>query len=366
MKKLVRFLLIVVLSFVSIEVIRGVSPSTRVQSLAWAYNPAVSVFDKALQPYGKWVSSRDYGSVWKPHKVSRDWRPYTRGRWIFTDYGWTWVSYEPWGWACFHYGRWYSDSIYGWVWYPDTVWAPAWVFWCTSDNWIGWAPIPPWLTWRHNDGFDLKGINLNVVVPLFSFSFCEGRHFLNDDLHSRIIVSNRNSTVIRRRKISLDINKENNRIVNHLPAEGRLAKLTGHPITKYKIRDVELPATIPLRENQLMVFRPNPEITTRPQFPPYPKQDAQGPFPEPQQPQVKQRELSQERQVQKQGQESQQQRIQNRKRPQHQEVSEQSQAPQQEVSMQQQAQQQNKTKKREKEQQDQRFSQKTRQISFRR
>jgi uncharacterized protein YraI len=34
-------------------------------------------------------------------------RPYTVGRWVFTDrYGWMWASSEPFGWATYHYGRW--------------------------------------------------------------------------------------------------------------------------------------------------------------------------------------------------------------------------------------------------------------------
>jgi hypothetical protein len=31
----------------------------------------------------------------------------------------------------------------GWVWVPGSEWAPAWVSWRESDDYIGWAPLPP-------------------------------------------------------------------------------------------------------------------------------------------------------------------------------------------------------------------------------
>jgi hypothetical protein len=76
--------------------------------------------------------------------VAAGWRPYTEGQWVWTDeFGWTWVSDEPWGWATYHYGRWYFDPIYGWSWVPGRVWAPAWVSWRQSTDHMIWAPLPP-------------------------------------------------------------------------------------------------------------------------------------------------------------------------------------------------------------------------------
>ena len=103
----------------------------------------VSVFYEPLAPYGTWIALPEYGQVWIPHDVSPAWRPYTIGRWVYTDYGWTWVSDQAWGWAPFHYGRWTFVASYGWVWIPGTVWAPAWVVWRHSPGWVGWAPLPP-------------------------------------------------------------------------------------------------------------------------------------------------------------------------------------------------------------------------------
>src|SRR5262245_18785322 len=55
-----------------------------------------------LSPYGNWVSYPGYGYAWAP-AIHAGFRPYlTNGRWVFTDLGWTWVSYYDWGWAPFH------------------------------------------------------------------------------------------------------------------------------------------------------------------------------------------------------------------------------------------------------------------------
>ena len=102
---------------------------------------SISFFYDSMAPYGNWVDYSPYGWCWAPAHVSYGWRPYSDGYWAYTDYGWTWVSYEPWGWAAYHYGRWVDDPYYGWLWVPGTTWGPAWVAWRESDDWCGWAPL---------------------------------------------------------------------------------------------------------------------------------------------------------------------------------------------------------------------------------
>ena len=99
-------------------------------------------FYDELAPYGRWVDC-SYGQCWVPARVARDWQPYSNGQWIYTEYGWTWVSNDPWGGNPYHYGTWASLPGYGWSWVPGTVWAPAWVTWSYSNNYVGWAPLPP-------------------------------------------------------------------------------------------------------------------------------------------------------------------------------------------------------------------------------
>ena len=51
-------------------------------------------FYGALAAYGDWVRHGRYGSVFVPHRhvTGRNWRPYTRGQWQYTQYGWSFAS----------------------------------------------------------------------------------------------------------------------------------------------------------------------------------------------------------------------------------------------------------------------------------
>lgn len=105
-------------------------------------------FYSSLAPYGQWVAAGSLGMCWHPSGMPVDWTPYSAGHWVWSDYGWTWVSDYPWGWAPFHYGRWVMDSRVGWIWVPGYVWAPAWVQWRWGGGYCGWAPLPPGFHFR--------------------------------------------------------------------------------------------------------------------------------------------------------------------------------------------------------------------------
>ncbi|MBI3189217.1 MAG: hypothetical protein HYZ33_01075 [Ignavibacteriales bacterium] len=129
-----------------------------------------SVFYSSLQSHGEWVNS-SYGNVWRPLHVQHGWRPYLHGRWIWTDYGWYWLSSEPFGWATFHYGRWQFDDYYGWIWVPDDVWGPAWVEWRYSDDYIGWSPLPPSAHFNFSVGFSFD-VGWNAPMHYWNFVPC--------------------------------------------------------------------------------------------------------------------------------------------------------------------------------------------------
>jgi len=114
-----------------------------VPSYLGAHAAVVSVtVRERLATYGGWRTSSRFGEVWVP-SVRSEWRPYTEGRWVWTDEGWYWESAEPFGDIVFHYGRWAYDPEFGWVWIAGYEWAPAWVVWRQGGDDIGWAPAPP-------------------------------------------------------------------------------------------------------------------------------------------------------------------------------------------------------------------------------
>ncbi|MFN3693884.1 MAG: DUF6600 domain-containing protein, partial [Ignavibacterium sp.] len=132
------------------------------------YNRMGGYFYTNLSPYGTWIEI-DYGVVaWRPTIIKRNWAPYKIGRWVWTDYGWYWDSYEPFGHIVFHYGRWYYDDYYGWIWIPDDEWAPAWVEWRYDDDYIGWAPLHPYAVFSVNFGIRIT-YNYNVPYAYWHF-----------------------------------------------------------------------------------------------------------------------------------------------------------------------------------------------------
>jgi hypothetical protein len=131
-------------------------------------------FYSSLAPYGEWIEVDGGLHVWHPLRVQEGWRPYLVGRWMWTDDGWYWASSEPFGWATFHYGRWYYDEFYGWVWVPDDVWGPAWVEWRSNDDYIGWAPLPPYATFSVTVGIRYTR---EWVAPHYYWNFVTYRNF---------------------------------------------------------------------------------------------------------------------------------------------------------------------------------------------
>jgi hypothetical protein len=223
---------------------------------AWNADARVSYFHETLRPYGEWVWDRTYGWVWSPYHMAADWRPYTDGHWVYTDYGWSWVSDQSWGWACFHYGRWFFDNRQGWLWYPDTVWAPSWVAWRTGGDWIGWAPLPPEAVWHQGRGFEDRDFN-REHIPWNSFSFSHAHDFSDPDVRHRLIMPARNAAVFGETRLSANtIALRNGRIENQVPFHNTIEKTAGRPIERLKIASTESPEHNGVAGNELRVFRP--------------------------------------------------------------------------------------------------------------
>jgi hypothetical protein len=107
-----------------------------------------SEIDQTLTGQGEWIVTQEYGRVWRPSAtvVGVNFTPYdTCGRWVYTDYGWTFQAcdeWASWGWLAFHYGAWdWYDG--GWCWVPDYYWGPAWVDWRYGNGYVGWRPQRP-------------------------------------------------------------------------------------------------------------------------------------------------------------------------------------------------------------------------------
>jgi len=129
-----------------------------------AQYPSLS-FQTAMGDYGMWTSMQPFGQVWRPY-VARDWRPYTNGHWVYTQYGPTWQGYEPWAWAGYHYGNWVFSRDLGWVWIPGYEYHSGRVAWSHGINSIGWMPLPP-------TGYDYSRGYLSHIGPQNQFTYID-------------------------------------------------------------------------------------------------------------------------------------------------------------------------------------------------
>ncbi len=165
---------------------------------------SMDYFYKALEPHGDWVEVERYGYCWQPRSATdSDWRPYVDGNWAHTNYGWTWVSNEPFGWATYHYGRWARVRGLGWVWVPGSEWAPAWVAWRRSERYVGWAPLPPEA--YSGDGFNAAVDNYYDIGPA-QYNFVEVENFEEPTYVGRVVAPERNVGFIQQTSNVTNIN----------------------------------------------------------------------------------------------------------------------------------------------------------------
>ena len=169
-------------------------------------------FYSNLASYGEWVEF-DYGVVaFHPRVHNRSWAPYTMGRWLWTDDGWYWDSYESFGAITYHYGRWFYDDYYGWLWIPDYDWAPAWVEWRYDNDYIGWAPLSPYAEYSASFGIRYSH---PYTSPYHHWHFVDNRHFCDDHIYNRFVVGETvKYRVYNNTRSRNDYDTRNGRIIN--------------------------------------------------------------------------------------------------------------------------------------------------------
>ncbi len=231
------------------------SPSYAVTQISASFE-----FYDELSPYGRWERVSRYGDCWVPLDVPVGWRPYTVGYWVDTDYGWMWISQDPWGGLPYHYGRWTYDSHLGWLWVPDDdeIWAPAWVSWRYDDAYIGWAPLPPEAGWG-GSGLSLSISVLDRSINRSAWCFTPIRTFGTTRVRSYIVPASRNVTLLASTR-----NVTRYEVYNSLPAERGLRpeiieRATGRRFQRYRVVDSRSQANLRRPEIQgstIAVYRP--------------------------------------------------------------------------------------------------------------
>jgi uncharacterized protein YraI len=216
-------------------------------------NIDAGVFYERLAPYGSWVLlSGSY--VWVPTRVSSNWRPYEYGRWVDTDqYGWMWVSSEPFGWATYHYGRWGYSKRIGWFWVPGSRWAPAWVAWRSSGTYLAWAPLPP----EESSGVNVS-ININInEVPNYYWVVVPTARFLSTDLNT-VVVNQQQAVIYLQQTQPLGtVQLQGQEVINNVVNVQTIQSQTQQRVVTHQVSTVQDPqATTQISGNTVQIFAP--------------------------------------------------------------------------------------------------------------
>ena len=216
----------------------------------------VGFFYQELSPYGDWVYTYEYGWTWLPRNVRYGWRPYYYGQWVPSDYGWLWVSHEPFGWATYHFGRWALHPRFGWIWVPDRTWGPAWVSWQSGHGYIGWAPLPPEIGFEFGIGLRLAGFDLSVVIQPHAYTFVEDRVFLEREPYRWAVPSARNVTIIHNTTNITQYTVVQQRIVNRGVDVQHVERATGRTVKPLRIAETEARKDERVFGGEVVIYKP--------------------------------------------------------------------------------------------------------------
>jgi uncharacterized protein DUF6600 len=229
-------------------------------SAAWSVS--ISYFHQELAPYGRWVHTRAYGEIWYPTVVASSWAPYVDGEWVYTDCGWTWVSYDPFA-DPFHYGTWVWVDPYGWCWEPGYVWGPAWVTWAWTDGYIGWAPLPA--------TFAISATGYSggpVTVAQNQYVFVPMQQFAGTNVSTVRVATAQNSTILARAQRTTRFSVSGGLVHASGPPTALVERGTGRPVravsvSSHKLRPTKMTAAGMTSGKRIPIVAPAHERAAR-------------------------------------------------------------------------------------------------------
>jgi hypothetical protein len=194
-------------------------------------NFGFNTFHDRLSDRGRWIRSPIWGDVWQPRRrlVGDNFQPYSNGYWEYTDeYGWYWVSNDPFDDVVYHYGRWVYDPDQHWLWIPGYTWSPGWVVWREGGGYSGWLPMPPDENFVSGNGLSLGmnfgswGVNFygynrwygNRVDPDRFWTFVDNRNLANRNYRHFVVPRERAKVLITNTRNVTKFEVVNNRVVN--------------------------------------------------------------------------------------------------------------------------------------------------------
>src|SRR5947208_36887 len=145
-----------------------------------------STFYTKLEPYGGWIETSDYGYVWQPRETesSRSWRPYTNGRWVYTD--------------------------------------------------AGWAPLPPEARFDQHTGIHNWSDSYYDIGP-DQYCFVPTREFGAQRIESTVVPPERNVTIVNQTTNVTNITYNNTTVVNEGPNYEELRTQSREPLQRFRL-----------------------------------------------------------------------------------------------------------------------------------
>src|SRR5439155_1194936 len=141
---------------------------------------------------------------------------------------------EPFGWATYHYGRWTRLRGIGWVWVPGEEWAPAWVSWRTSNDYVGWAPLPPEAHFERRTGIQNWADNYYDISP-DQYSFVPVREIGTERIERAVVAPEQNVTIVNQTTNVTNITYNNTTVVNQGPNYDQLRARSQQPIARLRL-----------------------------------------------------------------------------------------------------------------------------------
>ena len=180
-------------------------------------------FYSTLSPHGEWISIDADLIVWRPTNVN-----------------------------------------YGWVWVPDYEWAPAWVEWRYNDDYLGWAPLPPYASFRVGVGISFS---INWHLHHRYWNFVRYDHFCHDRVNVYIINNSDNYRVFKNTKYRTNYYSDGGRIINRGVDRDLVERRGGYKITKREVSRVttydDYERSVKSRGERVTAFRPNEKEAAR-------------------------------------------------------------------------------------------------------
>lgn len=237
----------------------GMAAMMPVTAQAAGIQVGFNFFHDRLAASGRWIHHPVWGDVWRPRPrlVGADFQPYSNGHWELTDeYGWYWVSDDPFDDVVYHYGRWVYDPQAHWLWVPGYTWAPAWVSWRESDDYTGWMPLPPDESFISGTamsfGVELGPVGIDFyrkwyggrVDPDRFYVFVGNAHLVDRDYRRFVVPRERVVTIINRTRPVTRFEIVNDRVVNRGVDVRIIERASGHRIAPVSAKIVVKPNAV--------------------------------------------------------------------------------------------------------------------------